>query len=283
MNDTASLIMNYAWRAALATFQELFLVLGPPLLLALVMQLVSGISRRQASAALGEKAFLYITAPGVAVHELGHAFMCLLFGHRVDRVRLFQPTEDSLGCVEHSYNKRNPYHLIGNFFIGTAPIWGGALVISLAAWLLLGPDALVRVSSLPTGPSGLYSLDGTVRFLETFAGGVWDLLANAPYARWIEDWRFYVFAYLAFAVGCHVTLSPSDISGGFWGFVALVVVLYVVNLATLWAGPMLVEGAQALSSLSGTFVSILLGVLILNLLIAVPFSLLALLRRRVTG
>ena len=50
-------------------------------------------------------------------------------------MQLFRPGRDgTLGYVEHAYNRRSLYQSVGNFFIGTGPIWfGSALVYLLSA------------------------------------------------------------------------------------------------------------------------------------------------------
>jgi hypothetical protein len=243
------------------------------------MHYLSVFTRQQAAAAVGDKAFLYATAPGVALHELSHAVMCLVFGHRISELKLFSPSSDgTLGYVNHSYNRRNLYHVIGNFFIGTAPIWGGALAISLAAYLLLGPAGLMQVPGAERSGLALSSLDGATAFLSRFLDAMVHFLTHAPYTAWSRDWRFYLFLYLAFSIGCHVTLSPPDISSGIAGFGVLAVVVLVANLATLWFTRLLPDAAHQFALLSGTFLSLLLVVLVLNFFLALAAALFAQLR-----
>jgi hypothetical protein len=85
---------------------------------------------------------------GTPIHELGHAFMCLVFFHKIVDIKLYQIDDESgtLGYVSHTYNKRNIYHVIGNYFIGVAPIFCGGIVLYLLMKFLL-PSSFTAVAS----------------------------------------------------------------------------------------------------------------------------------------
>src|SRR6185437_12024785 len=94
--------------------------------------------RNRAAWVLNFDAYTTLTAPGVAIHELGHAFFCLIFRHKIVKMKLFSPQSDgTLGYVQHSYNPASTYQKFGNFFIGTGPIWFGTLLVYLIARLTL--------------------------------------------------------------------------------------------------------------------------------------------------
>ena len=69
------------------------------------------------------------------------------FGHKVTEIKLFQinSADGTLGYVNHSYNPKNIYHKIGNFFIGVAPIIVISAVLYLLAWWLL-PGFVAEIS-----------------------------------------------------------------------------------------------------------------------------------------
>ena len=78
---------------------------------------------------------------GIMVHELSHAGMALLFGHKINRlVLLINPfqsdKENRLGYVAHSWQPKNKYQQLGNFFIGLAPIIGITLLTGIITQLL---------------------------------------------------------------------------------------------------------------------------------------------------
>ena len=80
---------------------------------------------------------------GTPIHETGHALMCLIFGHHINKMVLWQPRDPKgvLGYVSHSYNKKNLWHVLGNLFIGLGPIFSGLLVTLLMMFIGFG-DAI---------------------------------------------------------------------------------------------------------------------------------------------
>lgn len=280
LQSLGSQTWDYLCRCFWVSTELVILLLAPSLLLALFMQLVSSVSRSQASAAFGSWFYVRFTALGVAVHELSHALFCLIFGHKITEMKLFSPSEDgTLGYVNHSYNPKNLYHRIGNFFIGTAPIWVGSLVLTLLAYLLLGDHWRMLAPQTEIQVWNFTSLDGALRLAQELIAGFSSVGENLLQAHWWSDWQFYVFLFLAFCIGSHVTLSPQDIKGGALDFVLLLLLIYVVNLATVWAGDFVLSWARELARHATLFYSILVGAIALNLIFALLMGLLAAIRR----
>jgi hypothetical protein len=63
----------YSGQALLVSFEQLLILFGPILLIALVMHLLSATIRTRAALLVGEKVHIWLTAPGTEVPELGHA------------------------------------------------------------------------------------------------------------------------------------------------------------------------------------------------------------------
>ncbi|MBD1389546.1 hypothetical protein IC617_08905 [Neiella sp. HB171785] len=96
---------------------------------------------------MGRPAYLFIASIGVPLHELAHAIACVVFGHKIHRIVWFSPSPSQYasGFVEHSWNRR-PWPMIGNFFIGIAPLIAGIALIYCAASMCLPRVDLVNAA-----------------------------------------------------------------------------------------------------------------------------------------
>ena len=197
-------LINYIGQAFWHTI--LFLLIGvlPWLAVAFVMQLLSNSIRKSLAKIFGIQGYIYLTAPGVMIHEIGHAVFCLIFRHKILEMKLFSPEEDgSLGYVNHSYNPNSFYQRIGNFFIGTGPIWFGVAVLCLISWLLLQNEMQI---------SDFFSLN------------FW------------RRWQSYIWLYLALTISSHITLSPPDLAGSVDGGIAIMATALMGFLLLGWCG-----------------------------------------------
>ena len=197
-------LINYICQALWQTI--LFLLIGvlPWIAVALVMQLLSNSIRKSLAKIFGIQGYIYLTAPGVMIHEIGHAIFCLIFRHKIVEMKLFSPEEDgTLGYVNHSYNPNSFYQRIGNFFIGTGPIWFGVAVLCLISWLLL-PDEM--------------------QISDFFSLNFWG------------RWQSYIWLYLALTISSHITLSPPDLAGSVDGGIAIMATALMGFLLLGWCG-----------------------------------------------
>lgn len=158
---------------------------------------------------------------GTPVHELGHAMMCPIFGHRIRRIKLWTPKPDDgvYGFVEHTYNRRNLWARLGNLFIALGPIFS-----------CLGVTVLMLLLCFPAEWSAYlattHALSATAGTPWEIAKGVFSLFVSLPRA-FSDDWvRSLIGLLVILPVSLHVTLSWQDIRSG-----ASAVPLYLVLLA----------------------------------------------------
>lgn len=190
----------------------------------------------------GTKILLITGVVGTPIHELSHALMCIIFGHKIVDMKLYQPNSDdgSLGYVRHSYNKRNLYHQIGNFFIGIAPIVCGSAVILLLMCLLV-PSLYYEVTT-ELQFVGLLSMN--LFDLSTYAGYFdlfWEIIYEIFDFTNISNISWWLFIVLSLMISSHMELSTADIKGGFKGFLYLSGVLVITDIILYFVSPLTLE------------------------------------------
>lgn len=160
---------------------------------------------------------------GTPIHEAGHALFCLIFGHKINEVKFYEPKGDTLGYVTHSYNKKNIYHVIGNFFIAIGPIILGTAVEMLLMYLLCKDsfkefyNTYIASTSQNIGFGSF--VDMTIGFLRIFFS-----LENIKNIKW------WIFLIVSLLICLHINLSQEDIKGGIFGFVVTTVFCLIINL-----------------------------------------------------
>ncbi len=176
---------------------------------------------------LGPKILLATGIVGTPIHELSHALMCLLFGHHITEIKLYQPksNDGTLGYVKHTYNKRNIYHQMGNFFIGIAPVLlGGGIIILFMLMLIPDTAELVNLEIK------LYSIKDTAsipiaEYFEFLVNTVKSIFSAGNLASW-QGWLFIV---LAIMTSTHMEMSGADIKSGLKGLFFVLLMLVLVD------------------------------------------------------
>ncbi|MDD5308350.1 MAG: hypothetical protein PHU25_13600 [Deltaproteobacteria bacterium] len=277
MTDT---IIKALWTALGATAVQLLVLLGTLLALVAILTLTSNLVCRLAVEVVGRRPYLWLFGwLGAAVHEVSHAALCVLFGHRITEMRVFEPDPATgrLGYVRHAFSPRNPYHLIGNFFIATGPVVAGSAVIALAAWLLLGPGGDTAPRSVPFGTVENGALSEAGRLLGHLGAGVsrlGEMIGNVGQRTWYVN---AAFLWIAFSVGGLMALSPADLKGAIHGLVAIAVMVYLANvIALVAAGAPLTRYAWDASRHMGFGYSMMALAAVLNAAMALALGLLVL-------
>lgn len=165
---------------------------------------------------------------GTPVHELGHAVMCLLFGHKIKRIKLWSPRhEDGVyGFVEHTYNRKNPWARLGCLFIGVGPIFSGLGVIVLvlllcfpAQWSAYLDTSRALMSTTPT--IGQIT-SGAISLLRDIIVGFGD--------NWVKS---LIGILIILPVSLHITLSWQDIKSASAAAPLYLLIVALVTLCTM--------------------------------------------------
>ncbi len=274
---------QYLLDVLVRTLMQLLLLAGPALLLGLAMHALAGFVESRTVALVGRRAYLALFGwLGTAVHETGHAMFCPLFGHRVTAFRPFSPDPRTgvLGYVEHEWNRRSVLGHLGNFFIGVGPVILGTLLLYVASLVLLGIDALGRVPQVSVGEGSQASFATVWSLVASTLGNVMATLAGVFRLENLSRWQFWVFLYLAFAIGTAIRLSPADLKGAASGFLVVVAVLLLFNLATAWIANLADPLLRVLAPISGVFLGVMAFSLTFSLVFALPVWGLSKLARR---
>ena len=203
--------------------------------LLIIIGLILGLMERKANsyffAAFGYKGVLATAWIGTPVHEISHAFMCLIFGHKIMDMRLLMidRADGTLGYVTHSYNRRSVYQTVGNFFIGIAPIISGFGALFLGLYYLLPTSFKVFevylhiLEKVMTKPVDLSIVKG-------FAGASLILIQSIFTLNNLVNPHFWIFLLIAIGVSSHMALSGADIKGAAHGLVSLYLIIFSMTL-----------------------------------------------------
>jgi len=202
----------------------------------LLLQFVSHLTFRTLENAFGQRGSYFVAWFGTPVHELSHVLFALIFLHRVESVAFFEPDPDTgtLGYVRHTWNKRNPWALLGNFFIGVGPLLiGGGVLFGLFYWLVPGShDAWRTITDLGAARDFI----AWQAYFTVFKDSSLILVRTLFTAANFGTWQFWVFLYLAVCVAANVRLSPADARGALSGLGCVILPFLLLNLIVLLAG-----------------------------------------------
>jgi len=271
----------------LTSLHQVFVLMGPGILLAFLMNYLAGFVEKRSYSLMGRKVYLVLFGwLGIMVHEFGHAFFCIIFRHKINKVKLFDPDSESgsLGYVNHSYNPNSLYQLIGNFFIGIGPIAFAFIVIYCLSRYLLRSDIFQSIELFESPSAVVGTSTDYLEALTSMWKGVMMLCVSLFAAENFTDWRFYLFLYIVFCIGSSITLSPADIKGAGRGFGAFIVILFLLNLATLWiVGNNLTEVFRSLAHYYSLFYTTMLFAIALNIMASFVMVMIPISSRAVTA
>lgn len=169
------------------------------------------------------KLVCYVTgAIGTPVHEGAHVLFCLLFAHKITEIKLFQinSSDGTLGYVCHSYNKKNIYQKMGNFFIGVAPIIVISSLLYLFAYLLL-PNFVAKINQ------GYDTFGFSTSYQKIFA---YLYIVLRSFFLEASSWQWWVFVIISLFFALHMNLSRADIKGALSGIIFVLLLFLIVDI-----------------------------------------------------
>ncbi len=196
-----------------------------------VFGLLIAFCRRTFCSLLGSAGYKIILATGfigTPIHELSHALMCLIFGHKITEIKLFQLHSDdgTLGYVNHSYNPKNIYHQIGNFFIGIAPIVFGCAFLLLFMWIFI-PETFAGVFAQINSFRGSLAESSSFSKILGLFGGILTTIFNGAN---LSNGMWWLYMVIALMISSHMELSGADIKGSVVGLLVIAGIFLVVDL-----------------------------------------------------
>lgn len=192
-------------------FEMIFYTVGAAIICGLVVGLCERLVLYLMGPGAGRGVVIGTSFIGTPIHELSHAIMCLIFGHKIQKIVLWQPSsyDGTLGYVSHTYHPRNLYHKLGNLFIGIGPIFGGMGVILLMMSLCF-----------PVTLDGYFaSVSGMVRTGEGVGNIFLEGLKILPQMfkefsfSAVPAWIRILALIVMLSVSLHINLSTADIKG----------------------------------------------------------------------
>lgn len=225
--------MNVLIEVLTRTVLETAYFTGIIILVGLFLGILRNNSIRNFQRSFGSKAVMVTGVIGVPIHELSHAFLALIFGHRINEIKLLQEPDANgvLGYVNHSYNTRSIYQQIGNFFIGIAPIFGGiASIIILMKFTING--AYNDFINIVVRNFHITNLNKEI--IEGIINSYFGLVKSIFSVGNFGNPRFYIFLLIAICISSHISLSTADIKGASRGLGIIFIILFLLNMFGLF-------------------------------------------------
>jgi len=224
-------ILHYLGITFSHTFRTILIFL-PIIVSCCFIELFSTFANRRFAGKFGMCGILPFAIIGTPIHELSHAIVAFLTGHRIEELALFRPNPltGELGHLKHSWNDRNPFQkFIGNPLIAIAPFFGGALILYFLTKLLM--PQLIIGNTLPALSSNLL---GDFYQFETYIVTLFD--GTVSMLRMFFKWRnllsikFYIYVLLVLGISLHLAPSRQDFVH-FWTYLfGLLVIIFSINL-----------------------------------------------------
>lgn len=183
---------------------------------------------------LGKGGIIFTGIIGTTVHEFSHFIMCKLFLHKVIDVKWFSLNIDNsgeLGYVRHSYNLKNIYQRIGNFFIGVAPVLIGTFILIIAYKFLMKDSFNEFMKTINFNNYLSLSKDfSVVDFFNYIILEFKNILGSLFTLSNIKTLGFWIFMIIAISVSSHMSLSKADLKNSLDGIGFIFLVSLIIGI-----------------------------------------------------
>lgn len=222
-------ILTFIFHMLWLSLIETLYIVGVFLAIGLLLGLMEKKTNSFLISAFGRRGIWFTAWIGTPIHEIGHLIQCIIWRHKVTKVKLLQLSSPDgvLGYVKHVYNPKSIYQQVGNFFIGIGPIISGIGFLVLAMYFLV-PDAFATFASQIQHNQVLEKMDSNV--LATIGDAVLAMSKSLFIVDNFTNLAFWVFLILAVCVSSHIALSKADIQNSLHGVAVIFSVLALINV-----------------------------------------------------
>lgn len=214
---------------------EIVYLLGILIAVGFLLGWIKAVSDKWAYQALGKPGIMLTACIGTPIHELGHALMCLIFGHKINSIKLFDisPENSTLGYVNHSFNKNNLYQVSGNFFISLGPIFSGTTAILFFMYMLEPTTFKALQKYVVSAP---VDSNNIVNFIEWSSHSMMIVYTGIVNIGNLNSPSFWLFILLAICTSSHIALSTEDIKNAISGLVVTLALVVLFNMGATLCG-----------------------------------------------
>ncbi len=164
------------------------------------------------------KAVRFFLFPGAVIHELSHAFICLITGTTIKELNIFKLEN---GSIQYD---RPKVPFLFDFFIATSPIFGCAFILILISIILGNP---IRVDeTLPNEMT--FSLKIVFDYAKNFLDMIW-LTLNAFWKSGLRSISSVLFIIASIIFTVSMAPHKSDIKFIVLGFIILGAALFALE------------------------------------------------------
>ena len=248
----------------IATFGQMVSLFAGVFVFGLIINVLSQFTYKSLEKAFGNGGVYLAAWLGTPLHELGHALFCVIFRHKIEDIKFFKPDKvnGTLGYVYHTWNKKNPWHIMGNFFIGIGPIILGCMVLFGLFYILI-PGSSQVWDVIPIQSTGLDGQSARI-YLDAWSNSALAFIRLIFTTDNLVNWRFWVFLYLAVCLSANIRLSWSDFKHTVSGLGCFIIPFFLFNLIILLVS----SSSEALFPLAAAWLGAVYGMLILALVMS---------------